>query len=881
MSLVAGDRIGPYEVLSPLGAGGMGEVYRAHDSRLGRDVALKVLPERFAADADRLARFQREAQLLASLNHPHIGSIYGLEESNGATALVLELIEGPTLADRIAHGALPLDETLRIARQIAEALAAAHERGVIHRDLKPANIKLTSEGEVKVLDFGLAKLVEREPAAAGLSMSPTLSVEATLAGVILGSAGYMSPEQARGRVADKRTDVWAFGCVVFEMLTGKRSFDTGDSVSDAVAAILKSEPDWRLLPAATPTAIRRLLRRCLAKDPDHRLHDMGDARLELDEPAGAPADSATVAPRAARRERLALVSALGLMTIVAAALGAGALRPAPDAPEIQLEIATPPTTDPVSLAISPDGRSVVFVASDQSRPSLWVRSLETGTSRVLPGTADAMQPFWSPDSRAIGFFADGRLKRVNLSGGVQILAAAPVPRGGAWGIDGTILFAGSATSPVLRMPSAGGTPVAVVPLAANQASQRFPQFLPDGRHYLFFVLGPDSVRGVYIGDLDGGSPRRLLSATTTAVYALPGYLLFVREGSLFAQRFDASGLTLSGDPFLFSDNVSIDSVSANQPAVSASVSGPIIYRPGSGGGRRRFVWVDRTGKELATPGEPHDGINPSLSQDERRVAVNWAANGNLDTWILDLARGAFTRSTSNTSFENYPVWSPDGREIAFSSNRAGAYDLYRKRADNSGPEVAVLSTPQLKNPTDWSRDGRFLLYRTMGTSTGYDLMALEFDGAAVKPGQPIAIATTEFEERDGVFSPDGRWVAYQSNESGRFEVYAQPFPGPGGRIQVSTNGGGQVRWARTGVELYYVELDGRLMAVPMSFDAGGAAFRPGAAVPLFMTRIGGAVQNNLRQQYAVSADGRFLMNDLVEEAAAPIKVLLNWKGAGP
>jgi Tol biopolymer transport system component len=884
MPLSAGTRLGPYEIVSALGAGGMGEVYRAHDTKLRRDVALKILPDAFATDPERLARFQREAQVLASLNHSHIGAIYGLEESNGIRALVLELVEGPTLADRIAQGAIPLDEALPIARQIAEALEAAHEQGVIHRDLKPANIKLRPDGVVKVLDFGLARLAEAPAAsgAVGPSQSPTITTPAMMTGVgmILGTAAYMSPEQAKGRPSDKRSDVWAFGSVLYEMLTGKRAFK-GEDVSDTLAAVLRDEPDGTALPADTPPAIRRLLRRSLEKDHKRRLPDIAVARIEIDEALSTGNVEPAIAPGALRtRERLAWISIVGLVTLVALAIAAWAFRPVPPpALEMRLEINTPPTTTPTSLAISPDGQKLVFAGTDQGRSGLWLRSMNAVSARALAGTEGASFPFWSPDSRSLGFFADAQLKRIDIEEGrVQILANASSPAGGTWNQDGTILFVPADIGPIFRISATGSVPTAVDRIDAKQTGHTFPQFLPDGRHFLYYVAGNPEVRGVYIGEIGGTDTRRVLDAESAATYTSVGYLLFVRQGTLYAQRLDLGQMALRGSPIAVAERVAVTGTPARGfvAAVSASAAGAIAYRVGSViENPRRLTWFDRSGQEIGIAADAaNSAVGPALSPDGHRVALSRTLNGGTGIWLLDLGRGVLSRFTFATAVDTQPIWSPDGRRIAFASNRTGVLDLYEKSASGVGSEQLLLATDQGKVPNDWSPDGRFLLYRSFDPKTGWDLWALPFGGDR----KPIPVVQTNFEERDGQFSPDGRWVAYQSNESGRYEIYVQPFPGPAGKSQISKDGGAQVRWRPDGKELFYIALDDRLMAVPIHFTSDDQGVDADAAVPLFSTHVGGAVQSPSRQQYSVSPDGqRFLMNTVTEEAvSSPITVILNW-----
>jgi serine/threonine protein kinase len=675
LTLTAGVRLGVYEVIASIGEGGMGQVFRARDTKLDRDVAIKALPEAFAHDADRLARFQREAKTLASLNHPNIAAIYGLEESGGMTALVMELVEGDDLSQRIARGAIPLDEALSIAKQIAEALEAAHEQGIIHRDLKPTNIKVRPEGTVKVLDFGLAKAME--PAgtiAPSVSQSPTITTPAmTHAGMILGTAGYMSPEQARGKPLDKRADIWAFGVVLYEMLTARRLF-AADSVPETLGLIFSHQPDPALLPAATPARVRALIARCLVKDPRHRLRDIGDARLDLaDAQRATPENNPPngVAPKG--RERLAWALAI-LMALVAGVLGVQALRPAPVASETHLTIITPPTRD-ATLAISPDGLKVVFVAQSAGQSQLWLRLLDSPTARPLAGTAGASSPFWSPNSRSIGFFADATFKRMDLDdGSIQALMSAASGMGGAWNADDTIILSTNPGTSILRVPAGGGEPTAVTRFdSPQQRSHSSPQFLPDQRHFLFFVAGTSEARGVYIGQLDSPDTKRLFDADTPAVYTSNGQLLFVRGEKLLAQRFDPERLEAKGDAVPIAEHMNAGT------ALSASAAGPIVYRtPSPDSGQRQLVWIDRSGRvtdtvvypDIASPG-------PALSHDGHRVALFRYANGNMDIWSYETVRRRWDRLTFDAGDDIFPLWSPDDGSIVFGSRRGGM-NLYRK-----------------------------------------------------------------------------------------------------------------------------------------------------------------------------------------------------------
>ncbi|MGH9253659.1 MAG: protein kinase domain-containing protein [Vicinamibacterales bacterium] len=882
MTLSARSRVGPYEIVGLIGSGGMGEVYRARDTTLNRDVALKVLPEHFASDPERLARFRREAQLLASLNHPNIAAIYGFEESSGIHALVMELVEGPTLAERIGQGtshkaqgpsynSLPLDETLAIAKQIADALEAAHEQGVIHRDLKPANIKVRSDGMVKVLDFGLAKAFEPEPAGvAGSSMAPTItSPAATRLGTILGTAAYMSPEQARGKPVDKRTDIWAFGCVLYEMLTGRRPFE-GEEITDVLARILERDPDFTAISEATPPAVQRLLRRCLDKDRKRRLPDIGVARLEIDDalaaPAGARASAVTVST-SSRRER-AVWAGTVVMGAAITATGAYYMQPAPtDAPEMRLQIDRPGGVGINTFAVSPDGRSVVFrSAAEGSEPQLWIRSLASEAAQPLAGTEQASTPFWSPDSRSIGFFLRGELKRLDLADGrIQTLASESGPGGMAWSADGTILFARSFSGPLYRVAAAGGEVAEVTRVDPPRHSGHvYPQFLPDGRRFIFFAFGSPEGEGVYLGSLDSAEVRRLFRAESAAVFAPPDLLVFAQEGALVAQRLDLDTWQLAGEPRTVARQVLVDVVNGYS-AVSASAAGPIAYR--SQPGERQFVWLDRSGRRMGTLGES-DPAQPGavrLTTDGRTAALTRTIEGNTDIWLMDIVRGNLRRLTVDPAADTLPRWSPDASRIVFSSDRrAGNLDLYERVVNGAEPERLLLETPTDKAANDWSPDGRFVLFRNTDPKTAADLWALPLFGDR----KPFPVAQGPPAENFGRFSPDGRWVAYQSNESGRFEIYVQPFPGPGPRVQVSTDGGTNPEWRGDGRELFLTTLENRLMVSAVRFV--GSGIEVGTPEALFLKPEG---------TWTVSRDGqRFLVAATTEEAS-PITILLNWAGA--
>jgi Tol biopolymer transport system component len=890
LALTPGTRLGVYEVTAQIGEGGMGQVFRATDTKLKRQVAIKILPPSLAGDHDRLARFQREAEVLASLNHPNIAAIYGLEETNGLTALVMELVEGDDLSQRIARGAIPTDEALPIARQIAEALEVAHEQGIIHRDLKPANIKVRSDGMVKVLDFGLAKAME----APGGGMSPSMSQSPTITspammtgvGVILGTAAYMSPEQARGKTVDRRADIWAFGAVLFEMLCGTPPFD-GEDMAEVLGAVVRLEPRWEALPSDVPPPVRTLLQGCLVKDPRRRIANISTALFVLDRseslalPAvgDAPArrsdpaamqqqlrqqtDAAIALVRRTLRRRATVAAAAA--QIVGAAVGIAiwsALRTALPLPETHVDIVTPSTDRPMDFVLSPDGRQIVFVASGDGVSRLWLRSLATTSALPLAGTDGATGPFWSPDGRSIGFFAGNALMRLDLGGGPpQTLARVEGPRSGAWNGDGVILFSPITTSPLFRVPASGGEAVPVTRLD-RQTNHRFPFFLPDGRQFLFHAAGPPEAAGIYLGGLDSAETWRLTAADAAPGVYLSGWLVWLRSGALVAQRLDLERKALTGEPVTLADSAG---------GVSVSTTGLVAYRSGEGY-RRQLVWFDRMGKALGLVGESGSLLSPELSPDGRRIAIDRVIQGNRDVWLMDLARGALTRLTFDAAADGFPVWAPDGSRIAFESLRTGSWDIWLKPSTGIGMEELVLGTPSNEWPLDWSKDGRFLLYYQDGGKTGADLWALPMTG---DDRNGIAVANTPFEEVTGEFSPDGRWVAYETNESGRSEVVVQPFPTPTAKWQVSTSGGMRPQWRTDGRELYFVSLDGKLMsaavaAEPSTFDAGTPA-------TLTATPIRGLVGAVPKHQYAVSPDGRFLINTELDTADAPITLIQNWQ----
>jgi len=892
--LPTGARLGPYEVIAPLGAGGMGEVYRARDTHLNREVALKVLPERFALDPDRLARFQREAHILASLNHTNIAAIYGFEGSTSVHALVLELVDGPTLADRLVHGAIALDEALLIARQIADALEAAHEHGVVHRDLKPSNIKLRPDGIVKVLDFGLAKAFEagsgREVDA---TTSPTMTSPAvTQSGVILGTAAYMSPEQAKGKTADRRSDLWAFGCVLYEMLTGRRAFE-GEGVSETIAGVLKSDVDWTSLPSATPPSIHRLLRRCLAKEPKDRIGDASTARLEIDAARDAGAGGAGDERHDAVpvwRHVAVVWSAVAMLLLAAIALWRFASIGSKDTTVVYASVmAADGTTlgirgfaigQALSIALSPDGHQLLFLATsaDGSR-RIWIRRLDENTSHPLAGTEGGTRPFWSPDGRSVAFFADGKLKRVDIAGGPVLTVCDSfgfTAGGGTWNASGTIVFSTSVTPSVrgilYRVAASGGTPTALTSPAPNVLDSRdsAPFFLPDGRHFLYTSLGAGTTPAVFIGALDQPGKTPLLDDVTNVQYA-NGRLLYMRGNTLVAQPFDPDRRIITGEVAPIAEDVMVDPFS-RLGMYSTSANGVLAYESTAAIPRSQLTWFDRRGVRTGVLGEPGDYNTVNLSPDGKTALIaRRDLTGNLDVWSVELSRSAQTRITFDSADETQGVWAPDSTRIAFDSTRTGALSLFEKSTTGDGKEDFHPTGELRTYPTSWSGDGAFLVGNTPqgGSKTGNDIWIIPMTGA----GKPYFFIQTSFNETRAQFSPDQRWIAYQSNESGRFEVYVARFPGAGGRVQVSANGGDSPRWRRDGKELFYVSADSKMMAVDV--NGSGPAFSVGSPSPLFGVRIR---DQFLGIPYDVSADGqRFLVNTFLDQTTPPsISLVLNW-----
>jgi len=904
VALTPGTRIGSYEIAEQIGVGGMGEVYRATDAKLGRAVAIKVLPDSVAQDSERLARFDREARTLASLNHPNIAAIYGLEDAEGSKALVMELVEGPTLADRIAEGVIRVDEALPIGRQIAEALEAAHEQGIIHRDLKPANVKVRPDGTVKVLDFGLAKVMEPAGAmSSSQSMSPTITTPAmTQAGLILGTAAYMSPEQARGKPADKRADVWAFGAVLYEMLAGRPAFK-GEDVGLTLAEVIKSEPMWAALPGNLPPPLGRLIRRCLDKEPRRRLRDIGEARVVLEDVQSGREETDTTKSAETHRRPWAWMglSAALVLTLVATLLFGGSAS----SPERVRRYAIPLPREGLtfSFALSPDGRYVATESVvDQSATQIYLQALDSWELRPLPGTEGAGSPFWSPDSRYIGFFAGEKLKRVAVTGGpAQELADVPGLLGsaGAWSPEGIILVAGSNKydpGPLRAVPATGGEPT---PLTTTEPGERhlYPHFLPDGRHFLYTSTG-GSAPGIYVASLDAPTGRRLVADEASALVAADDQgggasLLFVRNGSLTALPFDLERLTVSEDPVVLIEQMAAP-LDIGAAAVSVARDGTLVYAAGSFRETdSRFAWFDRAGAFLREEGPLGSPAPVGLAPDRASMVLarsgpgHWAS----DLWRRDLTRDSETKLTFDTRVDvaSNVVWAPGGIRILFSM--APAFDLFSLDPFSNVPPEPFFSSDRPKYPSDWSRDGRFVVYTELGEDTEADVwyLELEDDGDTVRVVGSTAFLQAPYLESSGRLSPDGRWIAYTSKETGENEVYVRPFPGGEGQWKVSSGGPSTLpRWSDDGTELYFVTGPASrltLMQAPVtrrqpSSATGRAVFETGAPERLFELPINSFHPATGSVFYAPSADGQqFLVNymDVTEDPV--LRVVTNWREA--
>ena len=893
MPFSPGTRLGHYNVTALLGEGGMGQVWQATDTQLNRQVALKILPDAFAADPDRLARFTREAQILASLNHPNIAAIYGMEEAEGTRALVLELVEGPTLADRISKGPIPLDEVLPIAKQIAEALEAAHEAGVIHRDLKPANIKVREDGTVKVLDFGLAKAFDPNPEG-DPSQSPTLTAAATQMGVILGTAAYMSPEQARGQTVDRRADVWAFGAVLYEMLAGRRAFE-GEDVSDTLVSVFRDDPDWSRLSADVPARVRQAIQVCLQKDPKQRVRDVAAVRLAMEGAFGTTASAPsepTVAPSLPIWQRPvaiagAVLASLAVGGIAVWTLGNGTV-PAPSSKRFTLTL---PESDRLlggsgdMLALSPDGQTLVYVATRDGTRQLFRRPVDQFQATPMPGTEGAQDPFFSPDGQSVGFDANGAMLRVALVGGpAQTLTATPSFRGAVWGADDMIVYGLYAAGPLMQIPAAGGDPVVLFTPDDGRRAW-WPRALPDGDAVLFTLSeGANAGGELHLLIRDTGEHRTLIPNAVAGRVLDTGHLVFVRSGALWAVPFDRDRLDIVGNPVPVAEGVRVESGGAVQFALAND--GSLVYIPGEVSiGNRRLVWVDPSGREepLATPADNY--VSLSLSPDGTRAAVSILdGSGNRDVWVSELARGTLTRQTTDDAFDGRPLWHPDGRRVAFQSDRNGQPEVFWQAADGSGTAERLLTIDASVGdivPYDWSPDGAALFVHALLPETGTDVGMVSIEG----PGTWEPLIQTAANEGIPTISPNGRWLAYSSNETGRYEVYVVRFPELEGKQVISVGGGFFTNWSTDGSELIYLRGPSgapepeAVMRVSLDIDEGDPpSLIVGTPERLFDWRN---YSPSSGRYHDVSSDGqRFLMitpgGSDAGAGRAEINVVLNW-----
>ena len=884
----AGTRLGRYEIRSKLGAGGMGEVYQARDLELGRDVAVKVLPSTFSADAIRLRRFQQEACAAGALNHPNVLIVHDIGACEDAPYVVSELLEGETLRNRIGGTPIGRRRAIDYALQIANGLAAAHEKGIIHRDLKPDNIFITNDGRVKILDFGLAKLTQVDGDQAQTDI-PTRRVD-TDPGVVMGTVGYMSPEQLKGRTVDCRSDIFSFGAILYEMLSGHRAFHR-ESVAETMSAILKEDP-----PALSDTnntvspALERIVDHCLAKNPEERFHSARDIAFALEALSGSSTSSETTvaatlsAPRRLGRYSVPWVIA-GAAVLVAAAFAwayfrrtslsevTEAMRFTITMPDKGLVIGPP--------VISPDGHRIVYrLNTEDGKELLWVRALGSFDARPLPGTEGATQPFWSPDSRSVGFFANTKLKRIDLSGGAaQTLCDAPSNISGAWSREGTIIFSRGVASGLYRVAAAGGTPVQLTEVDAsrNEVEHTFPYFLPDGRHFIYLVRNAQPENSsIYVGSLDSKETKALLQVHSSAVYAPPGYVLFVRETTLMAQAFDADTLELKGDAFPVAEQTSRNPL-IGRAMFSVSENGVLVMRSGGINNNAQMIWFDRAGKQLAPITAPGGYNMPALSPDEKTLAVSRAdllAGTASDIWLINLERGTQIRLTDDPAHDSYPAWSPMGDRIAFVSTRKAQTSIYVKLSNGSAVEEALVSSAELKWNPAFSPDGKFIIYAQLNPKTNTDLYLISTADKKVEP-----FWQTNFIEAQPRVSPNSRWVAYVSNETGQFEVYVQTFPIAGNKLLVSIGGGSQPQWRADGRELYYYAPNRKLMAVEVNGD--GPAFTVGIARPLFDIRaLGATIDQSFPGigYYTPTRNGsRFVVPSLPEiPERQQINVILNW-----
>ncbi len=880
MALESGSRLGPYEILSLIGAGGMGEVYKARDKKLGREVAIKVLPEAFSQDKERLVRFEREARLLASLNHPNIATIHDLEESDGVRFLVLEFVPGETLAERIAKGPIPVDEALSLFKQIAEGLEAAHEKGVIHRDLKPANIKTPPEGKIKILDFGLAKAMAGEVPAQGLSESPTMTRVATEAGILLGTAPYMSPEQARGKAVDKRADIWAFGCCLYEALTGKSAF-LGETVSDTIAKIIERDPEWERLPQVTPASIQRLLRRCLQKDQNRRLRDVWDARSEIEESLNVPFEpsSAGAAPDAKVRRRTFPILLAALIASIATAVAFWLFTP-PTAPAqkpvtrsaIRLQTGDELVIDSyrATIAISPDGRYITYLASRDDSSQLFLKAMDELEGKPIEGTEGARIPFFSPDSQWVGFWADGKLMKVSTRGGPPTTIAAMIitPHAAGWGPDGTIVLTGTGGDGISQISDDAGEPKVLTAPVREQGEKthRFSEVLPGGKGVLFTLVTGDidsfDDASIAVLSLENGEYHIIIEGGTSARYVNTGHLVYARGGSLLAVPFDLDDLQVKGSPVPVVQGVNMNP-GWGTADFCISADGSLLYAPGdSWVPKHQVVWVDRKGRSQPLIEEQRAYYDPRLSPDGRFLALTIeAANSNV--WVYDLTRHTLTRLTFG--FDNsFPVWTPDSHRVAFISTRAGIWNIFWQAADGSDRPERLTSSGYSQTTTSWSPDGKILAFDETHPETDDDISVLSLDGDRT----PDLFLQTNFDEQYGMYSPNGRWIVYESDESGHYEVYVRPFPSAKSKKQVSTIGGRYAVWNPNGKELFYRHGD-KMMVVDVETEG---ELRLGEPKLLFEKSLA-------NPEYDVAPDGqRFVMIEQDQSQPAPTELILvqNW-----